>query len=268
MMQLWIHCSRLGVLAAGLVALAVPEVMAAPSNDLIMALAKLASQDAGVVVSAKFTAIDIDPLRDNGGGRQPLDGTQIGLGANLNGGKWVWGAGWHWGIPYVPAKWESSNLNRADLSEEKTALGISLASTASYSKPTRLRITADLVVSHNGGGLGFWSVMPERDDHATSLTHFTGLNLKPNGDLQVIEDGIEVGSPVHTDGIANDKFNNLAYDVDTTTGAISNVVFNTKPVPGLASAAFKDSATAFGGVLSAGGGRASFNNFKVSSVPE
>lgn len=202
------------------------------------------------------------------GSRQTLNGTKIGLTADLPNGNWVWGAGWNWGSPYVPATWDGAPQDIANLAEEKTALGVSLASGGSYTKPTQMHITADLSLDTtraNGGGLGFWSAMPARTDGADSLTGFTGLNLLSNGNLQLYANGAAVGSPVATGALTNGAFYTLAYDVNTSTGAISNVVFNGSAKT-FSSTAFTSSATAFAGVLSRAGARASMKNFKVTPI--
>jgi hypothetical protein len=202
-----------------------------------------------------------------------LDATQTGLLANTPAGKWVWGAGWNWGGPYIPAAWDAAPQSIVNLAEEKTALGISIASAGKYAKPSQLHISADLAVTGNdngGGGLGFWSVMPARDDSGDSLVHFTGLNLMLDGGIQVYEDGAPVGAPVATLAITPGQFYTLAYDVNIDTGAISKVIFNGKPVDGLTSTAFKNAATAFAGVLSRQGGgvRVSMNNFAVTATSD
>jgi hypothetical protein len=202
------------------------------------------------------------------GTHQNVDGTTIGLTANLPGGNWIWGAGWNWGAPYVPATYESAPYNCLKLAEEKTALGHSLASSGSYTKPAHIRISADIgldTTRANGGGLGFWSAMPARSDSASSLTGFTGLNLKSNGTLQLYVNGSAVGSPVSVGALTNGTFYNLSYNVDTATGAISSVVFNGAAVSGISSTGFTNAATAYAGVFSAAGARAQANNITISS---
>jgi len=253
---------KLAACAAGLLAL-----VAVDARGLPPATPAPVPADHVVISSGTVTADDI---------RAPLSGSNVALAKNLPGVKWVWGAGWNWGEPFVPANWDGPPQNAVNLAEEKTALGVSIVSTGTYVKPAQIHISADLAVTGGaegggtnfGGGLGFWSAMPARDDDGNSLTHFTGLNLMLNGDLQLYEDGAEAGKPVPTFAITPGQFYNLAYDIDTTTGAISNVFLDGKPVAGLKSQAFKDAATAFAGVLTRQGAgvRMSMNNFVVSSI--
>jgi len=215
-----------------------------------------AASGSGAIVSTTFSP---------GASRQALNGTQIGLTTNLPGGSWIWGGGWNWGAPYVKATWDSAPLDVATLAEEKTALAVSLASSGSYVKPAKFRIAAEIgVTGTNGGGLGFWSVMPARSDSVSAQTGFTGLNLKANGNLQLHVNGAAVGSPAATFAIVSGTLYPLSYEVNTATGAISNVRFNGSPVTGLASTGFTNAATAYGGTMSMSGARTSMRNFQVT----
>ena len=252
--------------AAGMLAMAAVDSVGAPPIGAAPTPAAVPA-DRVVISSGTIKADEI---------RGPLSGSQVALATNLPGGKWVWGAGWNWGEPYVPANWDGPPQNVANLAEEKTALGVTIASTGTYVKPVMIHISADLALagnpegggSNSGGGLGFWSVMPPRDDDESSTNHFTGLNLMLNGDIQVFEDGAEAGKPVPTFAITPGKLYNLAYDVNTAMGAVSNVFLDGKPVAGVTGHKFKDTATNFAGVLSRQGAgvRVSMNNFMVSSL--
>ncbi len=234
----------------------------------IAGLAMSQSAQATTIVATNFVS---------GGSNVTLDGTQVGLATNLPGGNWVWGAGWNWGSPLVNATWMGGRpKNSADLGEEKSALGISLASAGSYTKPTAFTVSAD--IEFIGGtnaaelsGLGFWSAMPPRLDSAGSFQNFTGLAVSLGGNVQLYVNGSPVGSPAATSALAVNTFYTLNYDVNTSTGAISNVVFNGAPVSGITSAAFTDAATAFAGALSGpnvpgGSTRTAFTNFSINSV--
>lgn len=209
----------------------------------------------------------------SGGSNQTLDGTNTGLTTNQPGSSWIWGAGWNWTGPQVYATWMGgTNQNIATLGEEKTALGLALSSTGAYTKPTSIHIAGDLNVTTNtqrltGGGLGFWSAMADRNDTLTSVTHFTGLLVNGGGDVVLYEDGV-VKTTVSTSALAVNTYYNLSYDIDTTTGGISNVSFNGSTLSGFSSTAFTDAATAYVGVMSNNSGRTEFDNFVVSSVPE
>ena len=231
----------------------------------ILGLACLAfgatTQPAGKeIISTKFVS---------GENNDNLDGTELGLATNLTGRKWSWGAGWNWGTPHINATWMGGTAqNAVDLSEEKTALAILLTSNGNYTKPAKMHIAAKLAVAKaaDGGGIGFWSILPTRDDEANAATDFTGLNLKLNGDLQLFENGNAVGKPVATGNITEGEFYDLAFDVNTKTGEISNIIFNGKPVKGIESKAFTDTATAFVGAMTMSGARGSLQSLTVSAI--
>jgi hypothetical protein len=208
----------------------------------------------------------------SGGSNVALDGTQVGLTSNLPGGNWTWGAGWNWQAPEVLATWNGgSPMNCVFLGEEKTVLGIPLT-TGTYTPPTQLQVSALISPyadgSHTtGGGLGFWSVLPARDDSLTSQTNFTGLQLDSNGDVQLYQNGIASGSPITTGlAAAAGAFYPLSFNINTATGSISNIMYDGAPVSGITSSAFTAAATANFGVCSWGSGRCNFNDIEVAAA--
>ena len=229
----------------------------------------LSSASAAPIISATFVST---------GSRQSLNGTQVDLTSNDPGSSWVWGGGYDWaGSPFVSATWDPPGIpvNIADLSNENTALGLSLSSAGGYTKPTKFTVSANLrttVVSTLGGsGLGTWSAMPARTNGALSITGFTGILMKPtagNGTLQLVENGALVGSAYNVGFALTTAFYGLTYTVDTSSGAISDVVFNGSSISAFSSTAFTDSATSFVGVMSGNAGRTSLNSFSVTAVPE
>jgi len=81
-------------------------------------------------------------------------------------------------------------------------------------------------------------VLPDRLDggDANSADNFTGLVIdEPNGTIQVYAGGSLVGRPVDLGlgALAGGVVYEVAYGVDTTTGAPSNVTFDGSPVAGL-----------------------------------
>lgn len=224
--------------------------------------------EAAPIVSSNFVST---------GSNVNLNGTSGNLSANEPGGTWVWGAGWNWAQPMVNATWMGGTVkDAAYLSEEDTALGISIASNSPYSKPATLHLSGDLRMDgslNNTAGLGFWSAMPARSDGgaSSSTNNFTGIIMdEVAGTLRVYSGGALQGSAVSVGSLSEGVFYTLSYDVDTATGALSNVVFNGSPVSGLTSSAFTDSATAYAGAMSGGGSRLILDNLLVepASVPE
>ena len=117
--------------------------------------------------------------------------------------------------------------------------------------------------------LGFWSLQPVQSDGATSTTNFTGLVLNvETSTLRVYSGGALQGSAVSVSPISFGSLYNLSYSVDTTSGALSSVVFNGSSVSGLTSSAFTDAATSFVGVASYSQSRGTFDNLVVTAVPE
>jgi hypothetical protein len=120
------------------------------------------------------------------------------------------------------------------------AAGISIASANGYTEPSELTISADLNIgtiqggglSYNtyGEGLGFWGTVPTNGQN--SFTGFTGIALDPYGDLTFINNGtastVTAAAPSSAT-ISNGYitgFNTLTYTVDTTTGTITQLIFD------------------------------------------
>ena len=230
---------------------------------LCAALFAVAGASQGGIIETDFVSI---------GSRQFLNGTAIGLTANAPNSTWSVAAGWDWGNPYIPATWDPPGIptNLANLVEEKTVLGLSIASSGGYTKPAGLRISTDIEFPgsrNHTGGVGFFSVLPPRADNQNQWANFTGLQINENnGTLQVMANGTASGSPVSVGTISEGAFYNVGFDIDTLTGALSNVTFGGSPVAGLSSSAFTDAATAFAAVVVGGASRVYIDNFTVSEV--
>jgi hypothetical protein len=226
---------------------------------------------AGVAVAPAAPIIDTNVVSTDS--RQSITGTQLEITTNLPNSSWQWGAGWSWGSPFIPATWDPPGIpaNIISLSEENTAVGLSIASTGGYTKPTQMTLSADLVMlgnMNNNIGLGFWGTFPATNA-GTSSTSFTGIMLNEvNGTLQVFENGSAAGSAVSIGSVVENTFYSLSYDVNTTTGALSNVRFEGVAKAGLSSAAFTNAATAVAGVMDQNGSRGGFKSFSVDAVPE
>ncbi|MGC8559746.1 MAG: PEP-CTERM sorting domain-containing protein [Phycisphaerae bacterium] len=120
------------------------------------------------------------------------------------------------------------------------AAGISIASANGYTEPSVLTISADLNIGtiQGGGlsdntyglGLGFWGTVPTNGQN--SFTGFTGIAMDPYGDLTFINNGSATSvtaaapSSATISGGYVTGFNTLTYTVDTTTGNITNLVFD------------------------------------------
>jgi len=242
-------------------------------KSLLLGLVTLA---AGLTAASAQTIISAGNFTSTGDS-QPLNGTTTGITTNLPGGSWVWGGGYSWAAPRVNATWLSGPQNAADLGEEITAVGTSIASSGGYTKPTSLTISADINFYDAGHansivGLGFWSTMPGRVDYSTNgFQNFTGLALGANGTLSIysgdsFSSAVSLGGPL---SINNTSFYNLSYNVDTTTGTVSGIVFNGSSVSGLSSTSFSNAATQFAGLSTYSASRGSFDNLVVSTaVPE
>jgi len=224
------------------------------------------------------TIVDAGNYSSSWGGPQALNGTTTGLTTNLPGGSWVWGDGWNWSGPSVTAMWDSP-LNAVALGEENTVASLALGSSGGYTKPTTLTISADIGSFQSIGSgisgsrnmvmLGFWSLQPTQSNGAASTTNFTGLVLNiETSTIQVYSGGALQGSAVSVSPISFGSLYSLSYTVDTTTGALSSVVFNGSSVSGLTSSAFTDPATSFVGVASYSQSRGTFDNLLVTTVPE
>ena len=114
------------------------------------------------------------------------------------------------------------------------ANSLSIASVGSYTKPSLLNLSLrvqigtlaeDSASSGRGIGLGFFTATPVTG--AESNRVFTGLNVEPNGTLILEVGGVRTGTaaPAPT-GFSTGTFYTLSYTVNTTTGALSSVLYN------------------------------------------
>jgi len=179
--------------------------------------------------------------------------------ANLPGGKWIVkgtraairaGGGEVDPDHFFP---ESTGI----LHDSQGTLAIPISSQGSYSKPRKLTISADFVACMGGKpALGFYSALPDMDNKEPMEKNFSGLiatifGVGPdNGTLDLYENGKKTVTVKYTENFDQTEMHRLSYDVDTTTGAISNVKFtgSTSDYSAFKTTAFTDAATAYAAI--------------------
>gem|GEM_PF-587217 len=136
------------------------------------------------------------------------------------------------------------------------AIVIPLSNQGTYIKPQRFTIYADLA-SFPGNAhpaLGFYSALPSESVEK----NFTGLKLvcggsdaAANGTLVLYQNGTPSTSVKYTGTFDLKKLHRLSYDVDTSTGAISNVKLedSSSDYSVFHTTAFTNAATAYAGVV-------------------
>jgi hypothetical protein len=189
------------------------------------------------------------------GNFQVLNGTQTGLTTDVPNGDWDMNgpfiSGYYpAGSPAINANWNGSPQNAVTLIQS-TVVGIPIATTGSYTEPTDLTISSEMTDFPGyapGGLLGFWSSLPGTG----AANGFTGLSIQTttgntSGDytLQVYQDGAAAGSAVDV-GADTGSPNTIGYNIDTTTGIMSDVTFNGTPVLGLELLGFSSSTADYG----------------------
>lgn len=178
--------------------------------------------------------------------------------ANLPGGKWsvaAFNTGGGFSASIDPGAGDPAP--RAYLvcgGDSHGAIVIPLAGGA-FAMPAQFRISASLLGATPA--LGFYPVSPTPD--ATGVTdvffNFTGLVLGHSGDLSLYRRGGSVDRVKYTGTFDAKAFHRLSYDVDTRSGAISNVAlegstsdYSPLCVPGI----FTTAATRFAALASLG----------------
>jgi len=193
-----------------------------------------------------------------------LNGTSPDV-TNLPSYLWVEAAGWNaYSHPCVGQNWNSLAKNSVSLGGSKV-LGISIKSNGTYLKPQQLHISADVKIQCDvykakviqGKALvGFYSELPALNS-GTPFAKFTGFELKGDGSLTLIENGVAGSTIAETnlpgDSIIVNQLYTLSYDINTTNGGMSNVTLQgSSSNYNFTSTAFTDLATAFTG-FGAGG---------------
>ncbi|MGO4370861.1 sugar-binding protein [Paenibacillus sp. MCAF20] len=157
------------------------------------------------------------------------------------------------------------------------AIAIPLGSSGTYLKPARMRIEADLsfpVKATEHVGLGFYASLPSQSSGEVVETYFTGLSIdNRTGAITLKVNGQSVGSEIAYTGTWDPEsgFLHLAYTVDTSNGAISDVTFTGSTSNySFTTTGFTENATAYAAALIgstfARDHRVYLDNFKVSGV--
>jgi hypothetical protein len=158
---------------------------------------------------------------------------------------------------------------------------VSIASAGSYAKPTTLTISGDLKYgtiietdgnAYRGVGLGYFSSAP----NGPGAYHpFSGLTLHSDGHLALVVDGADSGEGADYTGTFDvAAYHPLSYNIDMTTGAISNIVLDGQS-KSMTTTAFTNARTAYAGfsvssydVPADGMAYGCVDNFSLTTVPE
>ena len=108
------------------------------------------------------------------------------------------------------------------------AATIALASNTGYTKPSQLQISAALYTNPEafsntapvGAMIGFYGAAPVAGD---PIVGFSGLVVDQRGDVTLVQDGVAGSTVAYTGAYTNTNYNTLSYDINTTTGGISDV---------------------------------------------
>lgn len=157
------------------------------------------------------------------------------------------------------------------------AMAIPIVSSGAYQKPGKMRIEADLsfpVKATEHVGLGFYAALPSQSSGELAETYFTGLSIdNRTGAITLKVNGQSAGSEIAYTGTWNPEsgFLHLAYTVDTSTGAISNITFTGSTSNySFQTDGFNGNATAYAAVLigstSQRDHRVYLDNFKISGL--
>lgn len=158
------------------------------------------------------------------------------------------------------------------------AATISLASSGAYVKPTQLSVSADLNFYGVAGGtggliLGFYASPVTSGTAFDPVTGLTGFRITQTGTLILYENGSAASTLAYPAGSFTadaNTFYTLSYNIDTTTGSLSDVTFAGQTYA-FTSTAFTDAATAYAGVGLRWTGRDTqgyVDNFAINSIPE
>ena len=154
------------------------------------------------------------------------------------------------------------------------AVAIPRSNPASATKEQHFNISAELCGIDPS--LGFYSALTKQDAFggADAFLNFTGLRLAPDGALSLYRQGGMVSTVAYSGTFDPKVFHTLSYEVDTSSGTISNVNLqgSTSDYSSFsATKAFTPEATAYAGlaVLCEGGrdNQAYAKGFIVASVP-
>ncbi|MCI0658002.1 MAG: hypothetical protein L0170_13190, partial [Acidobacteria bacterium] len=138
------------------------------------------------------------------------------------------------------------------------AIAVPIMTQGSWVKPKKFTISAEFLGWHGQPrpALGFYSALPDKTREEPAEKNFTGLLLRAgsfggdNGTLVLYEDGKEGKAVKYTGVFDQNRLHRLSYDVDVTSGALSNVSLSgsTSDYSSFNTSAFTDAATAFAAV--------------------
>jgi hypothetical protein len=161
--------------------------------------------------------------------------------------------------------------NAAELNAD-VGVSVSIASTASYTKPLTLTISASLnpqattgTQGFRGVGLGYFAA----PGGGNGFTGFTGLTLNPDGKLTLMENGTEGASVAYVGTWTANQMHSLSYSIDTRSGKVTNVVLDGQS-KSYTTTAFTGSATTRAGFYvsgAAGGEKGLVDDFALRAGP-
>ena len=179
---------------------------------------------------------------------------------NLPGGVWTKTAGYSTFSPQVgPASWGSTPSKVLILGTGGTGVSgntkVGVAVPLTGYRPTSISAETKMMWSVNtttygSVALGFYGAsLPAADSSGVGyLTGFTGISASRNGTLTLYENGV-AGTSVSTGVSMSWNLRSLSYEMDTRTGAITNILWAGSGVSGLNSTAFTRLATVHAAVV-------------------
>ncbi len=216
-----------------------------------------------------------------GGDRHNLNGTMVGLTTNLPGGNWISGAGWTYdGVPVEPfltASWDPPGLptDTVLLAEERTVLALSIADSGGYTKPDMFNVTGTMQYlpgySGNTFGVGFYSSVPPRVNGTEPTVGYSGILIDALGNVTIYINGVAqagAGSSINVGALSPSTYYEISYNVDLTTGGISDFMIDGVVYAGLSTTGFTDAGAEYVGVFAGTGSRAWLQSLSVTTVPE
>ena len=197
--------------------------------------------------------------------------------ANAPGGVWIKTSGWYWSQPIksAPEVTWFSPTDACNMAENGVGIVLPLTSAGSYTKPTRLMVSARLTMfggeaGVGGVGLGFFPTPNTPDTgEGFTLVGFSGIMLRETGSIVLYANGA-VAETLPCPVFVKSTFYNLSYTVDTSDGSVSGVLLDGDAyafAPG--ATPFTDSATMYVGCVVSGGqnARGAMDDFVVERAP-
>ncbi|MFT5474116.1 MAG: hypothetical protein ACI856_002452 [Kiritimatiellia bacterium] len=178
------------------------------------------------------------------------------------------GGTWQRANPYWPSSIQNNTFN----SGADAGWTVPLSDNAAHARPSRLRVSADLklnTLTDGGGGGGGWGLGFNTVDGGSYHT-FTGLVLHQNGTLKYREEGSDKATVAWAGpAFVTTNFYNLSYEVDTLSGAMTNIALENSSADFsalVAAAGFSTARTPFAGIYGNAGGSGQngfIDNYKI-----